>query len=126
MNNQVRGTMTVIGRIMLSLVFLMSAIGNKIPNFSQVAKYMSTEGVAASQLMLVGAIVFLIAGSLSVIVGYKARIGATLLLVFLLQSLPTITPDSSKEDPAPQTAARPVQVPLGMMLPWSSRAFSRS
>jgi putative oxidoreductase len=34
--------------------------------------------------MLVGAIVFLIAGSLSVIVGYQARIGAGLLLVFLL------------------------------------------
>ena len=34
--------------------------------------------------MLVGAIVFLIAGSLSVILGYKARIGASLLLVFLI------------------------------------------
>ena len=34
--------------------------------------------------MLVGAIVFLIAGSISVITGFKARIGAALLLVFLL------------------------------------------
>ena len=34
--------------------------------------------------MLVGAIVFLIAGSVSVILGYRARIGAALLLVFLV------------------------------------------
>jgi putative oxidoreductase len=33
--------------------------------------------------MLVGAIAFLIAGSLAIILGYKARWGAALLLVFL-------------------------------------------
>ena len=36
------------------------------------------------QVMLVGAIVFLIAGSLSIIVGFKARTGAALILVFLV------------------------------------------
>ena len=45
---------------------------------------MGDKGIPAPQLMLVGAIVFLIAGSLSVIVGFKARIGATLLLIFLV------------------------------------------
>jgi putative oxidoreductase len=34
--------------------------------------------------MLAGAIVFLVVGSLSVIAGYKARIGAVLLLTFLV------------------------------------------
>ena len=34
--------------------------------------------------MLVGAIVFLIAGGFSIILGYKSRIGATLLLIFLI------------------------------------------
>ena len=34
--------------------------------------------------MLAGAIVFLIVGSLSIIAGYKARIGAALLFVFLV------------------------------------------
>ena len=53
MNTQTQGIITVIGRIMLSLVFLMSAVGNKIPNFSQVANYMSSEGVPASQLSVV-------------------------------------------------------------------------
>ena len=45
---------------------------------------MGDKGIPAPQLMLVGAIVFLIAGSLSIIVGFKARIGATLLLIFLV------------------------------------------
>ena len=45
---------------------------------------MAFMGVPAPQFMLVGAIVFLIAGSLSVIAGYQARIGAVLLLTFLV------------------------------------------
>ena len=45
---------------------------------------MRIEGVPAPQFMLAGAIVFLIAGSLSIMVGYKARFGASLLLAFLV------------------------------------------
>jgi putative oxidoreductase len=76
--------MTLLGRVMLVTIFLTSAVGNKIPNFSDVAGYMASEGVPAPQILLSGAIVFLIAGSLSLILGFKARIGATLLLVFLM------------------------------------------
>ena len=83
MTTQLQGVLTVIGRLMLCTIFLMSALGNKIPNFAVVAKYMESAGVPAPQFMLAGAIVFLIVGSFSVIVGYKARFGAVLLLVFL-------------------------------------------
>lgn len=83
-NNLVQDIGTVLGRIMIATIFLMSAVGNKIPNFNKVAGYMASENVPMSQVMLVGAIVFLIAGSLSIIVGFKARIGAALLLVFLV------------------------------------------
>jgi putative oxidoreductase len=79
-----QGPVTVLGRVLLSTIFLMAAVANKIPHFSDVAKIMGSVGIPAPQLMLIGAIVFLIVGSLSVIVGYKARIGATLLLVFLV------------------------------------------
>ena len=84
MSPQVQGVLTVVGRVMLSTIFLMSAVGNKIPNFSGVVGYMQSHGVPFPQMMLVDAIVFLILGSISVIVGYKARIGASLLLVFLV------------------------------------------
>ena len=76
--------MTVLGRVLLCTIFFMAAVGNKIPNFQAVAGYMAKEGVPAPQIMLAGAIVFLIVGSISVVLGYKARIGAFLLLVFLV------------------------------------------
>ena len=75
--------LNLLGRISLSLIFLMSALGNKIPKFNDVAGYMASEGVPAPKILLAGAIAFLIAGSLSIITGFKARLGATLLLVFL-------------------------------------------
>jgi len=72
------------GRLMIATIFLMSAVGNKIPNFAGVAQYMASEGVPQPKIMLAGAIVFLIAGGLSLVLGFKARIGAGLLFVFLL------------------------------------------
>ena len=62
----------------------MSALMKKIPEFSGVAGYMKSEGVPYPEVMLAGAIVFLIAGGISVVLGFKARIGAALLLVFLI------------------------------------------
>lgn len=79
-----QGPLAVLGRLLLCGIFLMSAVGNKIPHFTEVAKLMDKVGVPAPQLMLVGAIVFLIVGSLSVIVGYQARFEALLLLIFLI------------------------------------------
>jgi putative oxidoreductase len=79
-----QGPLTVLGRVLLAAIFFMAAVGNKIPHFSDVAKVMESVGVPAPQLLLVGAIVFLLAGSVSVIIGYKARVGAALLLTFLI------------------------------------------
>lgn len=76
--------LSLAGRILIATIFFMSAVGNKIPNFNGVAQYKASEGVPLPSLMLVGGIVFLIAGSLSVIIGYKTPIGSGLLLVFLL------------------------------------------
>jgi putative oxidoreductase len=56
---------------------------NKIPQFSQVVEVMKKEGVPMPQVALVGAIAFLLVGGASVVLGYKARIGALLLLVFV-------------------------------------------
>jgi putative oxidoreductase len=82
--SQLRGIVTVLARVMLCTIFFLAAVGNKIPHFNDVAKVMASVGIPAPQLMLVGAIVFLIAGSVSVIIGFRARLGATLLLTFLV------------------------------------------
>jgi putative oxidoreductase len=84
MSQVLRAPLTVLGRLLLCTIFFMAAVGNKIPHFSDVARVMESVGVPAPQLLLVGAIVFLVVGSLSVIVGFKARVGATLLLTFLV------------------------------------------
>jgi putative oxidoreductase len=83
-SNLLAGPLALSGRILLCTIFLMSAVGNKIPHFNEVAELMGKVGIPAPQFMLVGAIVFLLAGSASVVVGYKARIGAVLLFVFLV------------------------------------------
>jgi putative oxidoreductase len=84
MSQVLRGPLTVLGRLLLCTIFFMSAVGNKIPHFSDMANVMGSVGVPAPQFLLAGAIVFLLVGSLSVITGYKARIGAVLLLTFLV------------------------------------------
>ena len=83
MPDRVQGLATLAGRVLLSLIFMMSAVGNKIPKFTQVAGIVEAQGVPMPRIMLAWAIVFLIAGSLSIMLGFKTRLGAALLLSFL-------------------------------------------
>jgi putative oxidoreductase len=75
---------SVLGRLLLVAIFLMSALGNKIPNFAGVVGYMQQHGVPFPELALAGAIAFLLVGSVLVLLGWHARLGAQLLLVFLV------------------------------------------
>ena len=84
MSPTLQGIISLAGRVLLATIFFMSAVGNKIPKFDGVAGYMAKEGVPIPKVMLAGAIVFLIVGSLSLMAGFKARIGALLLLIFLV------------------------------------------
>jgi uncharacterized membrane protein YphA (DoxX/SURF4 family) len=74
----------IAGRLMLAAIFLMSAMGNKVPNFGQTVEYMSALKVPLPNISLVGAIAFLIVGGVSVILGFKTRLGASLLGIFLV------------------------------------------
>ncbi|WP_417913014.1 DoxX family protein [Candidatus Electronema sp. TJ] len=78
------GVINLIGRILLASVFLLTALVSKIPKFDHVAQQMAQEGVPMPSVMLLGAVVFLLAGSLSLIAGFKARAGAVLLLIFTM------------------------------------------
>ena len=68
-------------RICLTAIFIQSAL-NKILNPSGTQEFMSTKGVP--EILLIPTIIVLVAGSLSVLLGYKARIGAWLLIGFLI------------------------------------------
>jgi putative oxidoreductase len=79
-----KGFVMLIGRILLVLIFFKSGIG-KIEDFGGTAQYMASHGIAPyTNFFLVGAIFFELAGSVTVILGYFARFGALLLLIFLV------------------------------------------
>ncbi len=73
----------LIGRVLLALMFLKSGIG-KIGNFAGTAQYMAGHGMPFAHFFLVGAIFFELVGSITIILGYFARVGAVLLLIFLI------------------------------------------
>jgi putative oxidoreductase len=79
-----QGVTSVLGRLLLVTIFLSSALMNKIPNFQTVAGVMQSAGVPLPQLSLAVTIVLLLAGGTSVLLGYKARVGAAMLAVFLV------------------------------------------
>ncbi len=83
MNYQIRSALSLAGRTMIVTIFVLSAVGNKIPNFNAIAGDMASEGVPLSKVLLGGAIAFLLIGSASIVTGYHAQWGAALLLVFL-------------------------------------------
>jgi len=87
---------SLVGRILLVLIFLNSGI-EKIENFEGTAKFMAQYGMPYTSLFLFGAIIFELAGSIFAILGYYARFGALLLIIFLIPT--TIIFHTNFEDP---------------------------
>lgn len=71
------------GRGLLSAIFLLSALG-KVGDWNGTAGYMASKGMPFVPLFLAGAIAVELLGGLSVLLGYKARIGALALFAFLI------------------------------------------
>lgn len=72
-----------VGRFLLSAIFLMSGI-QKLTAWQQTAEQMQREGMAAVPLLLAGAVVFELGGSVLLLLGYKTRFAALVLIVFLI------------------------------------------
>ena len=70
-------------RIFLALIFLNAGI-NHLIGFSGFVPTIANKGLPIPQVLAVGAIVFLLLGSISLILGYKTKIGALLLILFLV------------------------------------------
>lgn len=84
MARALRGILSVVGRVALTAIFASATLGQKIPNFNGTIQYMEAHNVPAPRILLPGAIVFLLVGVASVVLGYRARIGALLILAFLI------------------------------------------
>lgn len=72
----------LVARIALALIFLTSGIKHALgfPGFVD----MIGQTLPFATLLAIGTIVFQLLGSLSLILGYKVNIGATLLIIFLI------------------------------------------
>ena len=75
--------MTVAGRVLLTLIFLFAAAG-RVLDFAGTARDMASRGLPFPQVLLAAAIAMEIGGALLVLAGFHARLGALLLILFLV------------------------------------------
>ena len=73
----------LIGRAFLAAIFLKAAVSNTL-GFQQIVEMMTNRGLPVPQLLLIGNIFCTLFGGLSILLGFKARIGAILLIIFLV------------------------------------------
>lgn len=73
----------LIGRILIALIFLYSGFG-KIAGFAGIAGYMTSKGMPMAEFLVLGALVFELAGAIMLVVGWRVHWGALLLIVFMI------------------------------------------
>ncbi len=70
-------------RICLCLIFIHSGIG-KIMGFTSTAEMMANKGLPIAEILLIFTIAFQLFGGLSLLFGYKVKLGSILLILFLI------------------------------------------
>lgn len=83
MSESTQNTLVLIGRILLSFIFLLSGF-DKITGWSDTEAYMASKGMPFVPLFLGAAIVLELGGGVSVALGYRARLGALALVIFVI------------------------------------------
>ena len=84
-NKNIKSCLDFISRVSISAIFI-SAIPSKINSFERTVEYISSKGIpdSISSILLVGAIICLIFGSVFFIFGKNQKIGSAFLLLFLI------------------------------------------
>ena len=72
-----------LARICISAIFILSGIG-KFMMFEATSKYMQAAGLPYVPYLLVAAAVVELIGGMTILLGWKARIGAALLVLYLI------------------------------------------
>ncbi|MBD2344582.1 DoxX family protein [Anabaena subtropica] len=73
----------LVARSFLAVIFIYAGL-NKVFNFAGTSESMAKAGLPIVGVLLVFTIAFQILGGLSIILGYKAEIGAILLIIFMI------------------------------------------
>jgi putative oxidoreductase len=74
----------LIGRILFSLIFLNSGLMGHLIGLSGTAAYAQSAGVPMATGLVAISGVIAVLGALSIILGYKAKMGAWLIVIFLI------------------------------------------
>ncbi|MGB3670657.1 MAG: DoxX family protein [Phormidesmis sp.] len=82
------------GRICLALIFLNAGI-NHLLGFSGFVSTISGKGLPLASVLAVGTIVFLLVGAVFLLLGYQTKIGAWLLIAFLIPTTLIFHPPTS-------------------------------
>jgi putative oxidoreductase len=84
MSQTLQGILSVLGRVLLCAIFVTDAVKD-ITHFDEAVRQVELKGIIPlPRYAVMGTIVFFIVGSLLVVTGYGARLGALLLFVFLV------------------------------------------
>jgi putative oxidoreductase len=83
MNQIVSQYAPLVGRVFIALIFLLSGFG-KITGFQGTAGWMASKGLPMVDVLLVLSIVIEFGGALMIIVGWKARLAAAALLLWMI------------------------------------------
>ena len=70
-------------RICLALIFLNAGV-NHLTGFQGFVNVIATKGLPGAPVLAIATIVFLLAGALSLLLGYKTKTGSLLLILFLI------------------------------------------
>jgi putative oxidoreductase len=73
----------LVGRTMLAVIFILSGY-SKITGYSGTLDYMASHGLPFPELLLPFAILIELGGGLMLLVGWKARLAAALLFLFII------------------------------------------
>ena len=75
--------MPLVGRILMSVIFLLSGV-MKLMNFSGSVAFLASKGMPMANIMLIGAIAVEILGALCLIFGFQTRIAALIMFLYLI------------------------------------------
>lgn len=74
---------TLVGRVFLSMIFIISGI-SKIGAYSSTVGYMQSRGMPAAPFFLYAAVLLELGGGICLLTGFRARIAAVVLILFLI------------------------------------------
>ena len=82
-DNPLQNISALAGRILLASLFVLSGF-NKITGFAGTAGYMASKGLPMTEVLLVLTILVELGGGLMLILGYRARMAALAIFLFII------------------------------------------